>query len=857
MAQNTQNSQPSEAQSQHPIAAKYARERAIAPELMAAFCEYVEDRQGWETYRALGWAEPRPNAHQVPHSFGSLLSFRNDGGSLFQAKPEKPRESDGKPVKYEPELGAGLRIFTPPIPQSIRQTIAQVSGHEIPEAADPWEWIAGSPEIPIVLTEGPGKVGAGLSAGHVTIGGMGNHGFVRANEMQGDRKIRLEAPKLIESLKPFTTGGRRFYVAIDQDTKPQTIRNNNVAISRLGSLLEAEGCEVFVVRWPGQGGKTKGMDDLIAQCGPKAWEDCLEKALTLQQWRKHVKTPSTPLTHITPAGLERLQLSSKAAAALAEEWGETLAWSTETESFWRYDAGCWEELPEILIQQQTQGAIDATGQGYSADYVSGIIKLFKGLLAIRRLKDSPGLLPFRNGVLDLGTNELLEHDPKYHFTWQLPYNYTPGAECGPIVEWLRWTQFEDEGRVQVLRAYLKAVVTGRYDLQRYIELIGPGGRGKSTFMNLAIALVGLENTHATSLKRLEENRFETACLFGKRLIYITDAERYGGEVSVFKAITGLDTIPYERKYKQAGASFVSTAVCGLVANEPIASADYTSGLQRRRLTVPFTRPVAPSERRSLINITRDGVSGEFAELLPGLVNWVLAMPDSEMVAYLVDTENTVPSLAETAHENLIATNPLAEWLDTNCVWAPGHRTRIGNAVKQRRSENAGDGSTRSWDEYMMVGEWLYPNYRQYCDRVGSRPISIRRFGDLLIDLCQAQLKQDGVDKGRDREGAYIEGIALRAGEFENHPCPITEPQQPQTEANSEDFPQLEPNDRASAEKLMGLLKSARSHAEVQQFWYGTAGLQWNDAVRRAVLDRVEAEPNRGTILHHIYGDSVA
>jgi putative DNA primase/helicase len=72
----------------------------------------------------------------------------------------------------------------------------------------------------------------------------------------------------------------------------------------------------------------------------------------------------------------------------------------------------------------------------------------------------------------------------------------------------------DPQRVQLLRAYLKAIVTGRTDLQRYLECLGPGGTGKSTYTRLAIALVGLENTCITELKLLEGNRFETSGIYG-------------------------------------------------------------------------------------------------------------------------------------------------------------------------------------------------------------------------------------------------------------------------------------------------------------------------------------------------------
>jgi hypothetical protein len=42
----------------------------------------------------------------------------------------------------------------------------------------------------------------------------------------------------------------------------------------------------------------------------------------------------------------------------------------------------------------------------------------------------------------------------------------------------------------VQRAYAKAVVTCRVDLQRYLETLGPGGTGKGTYTRLLMAMVG-------------------------------------------------------------------------------------------------------------------------------------------------------------------------------------------------------------------------------------------------------------------------------------------------------------------------------------------------------------------------------
>ena len=129
----------------------------------------------------------------------------------------------------------------------------------------------------------------------------------------------------------------------------------------------------------------------------------------------------------------------------------------------------------------------------------------------------------------------------------LPYDYNPNAECETIIKWLKFTQDGNWGRVQVLRAWLRAVLMGASDIQKFVEIVGPGKSGKSTYANLCNALVGDENTTISTLEHLEKNRFETANLYKKKLLLFNDVERYGGSVSILKALTGRDLLRNEHK----------------------------------------------------------------------------------------------------------------------------------------------------------------------------------------------------------------------------------------------------------------------------------------------------------------------
>jgi putative DNA primase/helicase len=345
------------------------------------------------------------------------------------------------------------------------------------------------------------------------------------------------------------------------------------------------------------------------------------------------------------------------------------------------------------------------------------------------------------------------------------------ATCEPIQEWLFFTQNGDADRVQLLRAWLKAVVTGRSDLQRLLELIGPGGAGKSTYANLAIALVGLANVHSTDLETLQKDKFELCNIYGKRLVYLADAERYAGGVGKLKAITGGDPVRFEQKYQKAQASFTFDGMVVLVANESIVSSDYTSGLERRRLTVPFLRAVDLSSQRTLLDTKNGEITGEFVQYLPGLLNWVLEMPDAEVTRLVKNTAVSVPSLNQAKKETLLKTNSIAEWFDAECVFAPGVQIQVGDARRVRRIDGA-----VSFDEYQNAETWLYPAYRTYCDRSNIKPIALMRFGNLLLDLCNNQLKNSEVlqTKAPNNKSVFV-GVALRGVGYQNSPCPISKP----------------------------------------------------------------------------------
>lgn len=469
----------------------------------------------------------------------------------------------------------------------------------------------------------------------------------------------------------------------------------------------------------------------------------------------HVPEPTAPPPPIGSDGGKLPPQNVMAHLLATEVFKNRLRMDPITSRWLEYqpDAGTFKPRPAGSVERGVYLAISYFQEAFPASYISGVTKLL-AYEATTEVEPAQGKIPFQNGVLDLKTRELLPHSPDYGFTAAMPYPWDPNAPVPTVViDWLLESVGGHTDQVQLLRAFLHAVVVGRPDLQRYLELVGPGGTGKGTFMRLAAALVGMQSVHSTQLSQLENNRFETAALFGKRLVLVTDAEKWRGDVSVLKSITGQDPIRYEQKHIQAGEAFTFDGMVILAGNQHLESTDYSSGIQRRRITVDFSHVVQPGQRRDL--------EAEFAPHLAGVMKWALDMPEREVTAYLRSTSVHVGSLKQTRIDTLAQTNPIAGWCMDAVEFGHGFFAQVGTRKEIRFTSGDGGGKAESWTEYERQNEWLYPNYCRWCDERGKRPVACNSFAAQILDVAKNMLGQDVARMPRRAGGVRMSGLRIR------------------------------------------------------------------------------------------------
>ena len=436
---------------------------------------------------------------------------------------------------------------------------------------------------------------------------------------------------------------------------------------------------------------------------------------------------------------------SKAAARIASLLKGRCAISSFTGHWYFFNGSHWErfnhgEEKKVFTRLLRIGTDEV---GYNTSYKTGVLKELTESGEIDLPKEKPGHIPFENGLLNISRLELEPVTPENAFTWVLPWNYDRSAKC-PEFEAFLERAIGDPEVIRLLLGFINACIVGRADLQNFLHLLGSGGTGKSTFCRVIGEILGSHSVTSTTLPQLEQNRFETAAIFGKRLLLFNEENNYNGRINILKAITGRDPIRYEEKGKQQDRPFTFGGQVIMVSNEPLYFKDHTSALERRRVTVEFRRPFTEREKEEWQ--ARGGEEKILYPEIPGIINLALGLSHEEVSKIFRKLPKRVlKSNIDAARDG----NPLFDWACERLTYDPEAKTKVGECKKRHEL-----GKTL----FENSESQLYPNYCEYCDRTNRTPVSLRKFSHLLIDMARRLGFE--VEKKRESTGTMILGLRL-------------------------------------------------------------------------------------------------
>lgn len=418
-----------------------------------------------------------------------------------------------------------------------------------------------------------------------------------------------------------------------------------------------------------------------------------------------------------------------------------------SEDWYLYIRNKWVCKITLFMDQELIGKLDILSPGYTKKNVDELRwhlerRLSKSMGAIQ----SKYLLPFDDCILNIETGETFSHDPSYLLTWALPFSHSKDQNCEPILVFLREVFGGDINQVEVFRACLRAMLLGLHQYQKFIELVGGPGQGKSTLTKLLVAAIGEENTFTTSFKDLD-NKHETANFKNKRLGIIDEIPRFIGDGTNFMALTGAGRLREERKYKSPTPGFVYTGWMVTTSNMPIEVTERGQGISRRRIL--FNTYRAQTQNPHLIE--------ELTPFLPQWINWALAQADELMDRILRNPEVYATALAGNLHQAATETDPLALWVVEEL--APGSTDdwiEIGSF--EGGIERYGKIITSSTNK-------LFPRYATWCDEHGvEKKMSVSQFSRKLKIVMEQKLGWPEVSHDRTndfRRVAIMKGVQFK------------------------------------------------------------------------------------------------
>lgn len=225
-----------------------------------------------------------------------------------------------------------------------------------------------------------------------------------------------------------------------------------------------------------------------------------------------------------------------------------------------------------------------------------------------------------NGLYNLNTHQLGEHQPGLFLTSQLPFAYDKQATCETWLNYLHQVLVTPDGTpdnqlIKLVQEAFGYSLTASTRFEKMFWLHGEAATGKTTMLRILTALLGTGSLEF-DFGRLKRESHQLANIAGKRVLTCSEAPA-GSQIEdhLIKKIASGEKIVARRLYQES-EEHQSIAKIWWAMNGLPANGDRSNAIYRRLVLIPFNRPI-PAEQRNpdLIN--------DLMNELPGIFNWAI------------------------------------------------------------------------------------------------------------------------------------------------------------------------------------------------------------------------------------------
>ncbi|MEA1619648.1 phage/plasmid primase, P4 family [Erythrobacter sp. T5W1-R] len=328
----------------------------------------------------------------------------------------------------------------------------------------------------------------------------------------------------------------------------------------------------------------------------------------------------------------------------------------------------------------------------------------------------PWLLGTPGGTIDLRTGELMPARHSDLITKQAG----AAPDSGEPVRWLQFLNEATAGDKELMR-FLQQVagycLTGLTNEHALFFIYGPGGNGKSVFLNLLNYVLGDYATTSSmdtfTASKFDKHPTELAMLKGARLVSASETEQgRAWAESRIKQLTGGDTIS-ARFMRQDFFEFVPQFKLVIVGNHAPILHNVDEAARRRFNIIPFTQKPATPDRE-----LEDKLKAEAGQILSWAIAGCLDWQTNGLVR---------PEVVTAATESYFEEQDLfTQWVEERC--APD--------ISRRETPTA---LYNDWKEYALAAG----------DDPGTQP------------LMRAKLERAGFTFGKSNGIRFYRGFRLR------------------------------------------------------------------------------------------------